>query len=500
MMKNIYIILCCCLITSWGCGDKFLDRDPLVGVTDANYYNTAEDAVAAVNAAYAALQFERNPAGHFRWFWGDIMSDDSDKGGSGDNDVFELFLLETFQTPINGVLLDSEWKASYEGIYRANVVLEKVPPIEMDETLKNRILSEARFIRSYFYYNMVTIFGGVPLVDHILAPSEYNIPRNSADEIWDFIEEDLTTAIPNLPLKNEYAFSDMGRITKGAAQSLLVKVYMWRQNWTQAKLMAEEVVASGQYFLAPDFGSIYSMEGENGPGSIFEIQFMTESGGTWDNPNEGTLSNIFQRPRGQFDGFGFNLPTQDLINAFFAEDPNNEDPRLRYTVFREGDVLGDRGVFTKEATGFPHEYYPRKFFNSKSEEASFGDPAPNGGSNDRVIRYADLLLMHAEASYQTGDESAAKNSLNMVRARARGNSSLLPDVTASGQALLDAIYHERRVELALEGHRFFDLVRTGRASAVLGPLGYVDGKHNLFPVPESQILATNGAITQNPGY
>jgi hypothetical protein len=146
-------------------------------------------------------------------------------------------------------------------------------------------------------------------------------------------------------------------------------------------------------------------------------------------------------------------------------------------------------------------YYSKKYFSNKSEEAPFGDPNPNGGSNDRVIRFADVLLMHAEACAQAGDDAAARISLNKVRARARGsNSSILPNVTASGSALLDAIYYERRVELALEGHRFFDLVRTGRAASVLGSLGYVDATHRLFPIPLSQIQATNGAITQNPGY
>ncbi len=226
---------------------------------------------------------------------------------------------------------------------------------------------------------------------------------------------------------------------------------------------------------------------------------MTESGGTWDFANEGTLTNIFQRPRGEFEGYGFNIPTQSLVDEFFLENSGVEDPRLPSTVFRVGDNMGDRGVFTKAATGFDHDYYPKKYFNSKSEEASFGDVAPNGGSNDRVIRYADVLLLHAEASYHTGDQTSAKISLNKVRARARGNNEdVLPDVTSSGSALLEDIYHERRVELALEGHRFFDLVRTGRAASALS--GYIEGVHNLFPIPESQIQATNGAITQNPGY
>lgn len=499
-MKLRYILVFITL-SFLSCQDEFLDRTPIVGVTEENFYNTEEDAIAAVNAAYAPLQFELSPAGHFRWFWGDIMSDDSEKGGSGPNDVFELLQLETFEGPTNGVLLQDEWKADFQGINRANIVLERVPDIEMDETLKARILGEAKFIRAWFFYNLVTVFGGVPLVDHVLAPSEFDMPRAEASEIWDFIVQDLNDAIPVLPLRSQYTQADLGRITQGAAQALLVKVYLWREDYSNAQQLAESIVNSGEYQLAPDYGSIFTLDGENGPGSVFEIQYMPNSGGNWGEgaANEGTFTNVFQRPRGQFEGFGFNIPTQDLVDEFFAE--GFEDPRLSFTVFREGDEMGDRGVFTKDATGFDFDYYPRKYFNNKSEEASFGDPNPNGGSNQRVIRYADVLLMHAEAAYRNGAEDVARQSLNMVRARARGsNTNVLPDVTATGTALLDAIYHEQRVELALEGHRFFELVRTGRASDELGSLGYREGTHNLFPIPDSQIQATNGALAQNPGY
>ena len=494
-------LLCVILVCSAGCGDGFLERSPLVGATEENFYRTADDAIAAVNAAYATLQFELSPAGHFRWFWGDIMSDDSEKGGSGDNDVNELLQLETFQGPANTDLLEAEWGADYEGIYRANVVLKEIPQIEMDDVLKARILGEAKCIRAWFYYNLVTIFGGVPMADHVLAPSEYNAPRAQDTEIWALIEQDLRDAIAVLPLRSEYPAADLGRFTKGAAQALLVKTFLWGQRYSEAKSLAEEIIFSGEYTLEPNYARIFTQAGENGPESVFEIQYMNASGGNWGKnaANEGTFTNVFQRARGQFEGFGFNIPTQDFIDEFFAE--GFEDPRLSSTVFREGDMMGDRGVFTKDATGFPHDYYPKKYFNSKSEEAPFGDPVPNGGSNDRVIRYADVLLMHAEAAFHTGDQEAARTSVNQVRARARGsNQNVLPDITVSGQALLDAIYHERRVELGLEGHRFFDLVRTGRAAVKLGPLGYQEDIHRVFPIPESQIQATNGAIIQNPGY
>ncbi|MFK7936547.1 MAG: RagB/SusD family nutrient uptake outer membrane protein [Saprospiraceae bacterium] len=501
-MKNIkYLIAITALIFSGSCSEDFLEKDPIVGVTDANFYQTEDDAIAAVNAAYAALQFELTPAGHFRWFWGDIMSDDSEKGGSGINDGFALHQLENFQGITNSDMLASEWKANYQGIYRANVALEKVPEIEMDIDVKERVLAEAKFLRAWYFYNLVTIFGGVPKADHVLAPSEYNMPRNEASEIWDLVISDLTEAAAVLPKRSEYPLADIGRATRGAANALLAKSYLWQENWAAAQSALRTIINSNEYRLVTDYGSIFTRDGENNVESIFEIQYMQNSGGNWgeNNQNEGTLTDVFQRARGQFEGFGFNIPTQDLVDAFSAE--GFEDPRLQHTVFRVGDEMGDRGTFTLAATGSDFSYHPKKYFTNKADEASFGDPNPNGGNNDRVIRYADVLLMFAEASYHAGDEAGARDALNQVRARARkGNNAILADVTASGGALLEAIYHERRVELAMEGHRFFDLVRTGRGEKELGALGYQDATHRLFPIPDSQIQATNGAITQNPGY
>lgn len=478
------------------CQKDFLEKKPIVGITEENFYRTEADAIAAVNAAYATLQFQISPAGHFRWFWGDIMSDDSEKGGSGDNDVAALFQLETFKGPTNTDLLESEWSANFEGIYRANVVLEKVPAIEMDAKLKARILGEAKFIRAWNFYNLVTMFGGVPLADHVLAPSEYNLGRASAEEIWNLIEKDLTEASADLWKRSEYPAADLGRITTGAAQSLLVKTYLWRKKWAEAKTLSAEIIASNEYQLVPEYAEIFTEGGENNSESVFEIQFMNASGGNWgkNNANEGSFTNVFQRARGQFAGYGFNIPTQNFVDEFFKE--GFEDPRLKSTVFRVGEPMGDRGVFTIAATGdIPFKFYAKKYFNNKSEDAPFGDPNPNGGSNDRVIRFSDVLLMHAEAAAQTGDEAGAKASLNLVRKRVG-----IPEISPSGAALLEAIYRERRIELGLESHRFFDLVRTGRASQVLGSQGFVAGTHDIFPIPQSQILATNGALDQNPGY
>src|SRR5687767_5309596 len=328
MKKYIYLLLIPLVPTFMSCEKDFLEKSPIVGATEENFYRTEEDAIAAINAAYASLQFQLSPAGHFRWFWGDIMSDDALKGGSGDNDVNDLLQLETFKGQANTDLLKAEWGADYDGIYRANVVLEKVPAIEMDELLKARILGEARFIRAWNFYNLVTMFGGVPLADHVLAPSEYNMPRAGADEVWDLIENDLIAAANDVWLRSEYPSADLGRITKGAAQALLVKAYLWREKWIEAKSMAEAIINSGEYQLVANYADIFPLYGENNEESIFEIQYMNASGGNWgtNNANEGSFTNVFTRARGQFAGYGFNIPTQDFVDEFFKE--GFEDPRL----------------------------------------------------------------------------------------------------------------------------------------------------------------------------
>lgn len=492
-------LLCLGLFLS-SCGDKFLDKQPLVGVTEANFYQTEEDAFAAIIYAYSVLQWDGhlNPAGHFTWFFGDIVSDDSDKGGSGDNDVFSLKQLEDFTANATNELVESEWKSNYAGIARANLVLDKVPDIEMNATNQARIIAEAKFLRAWFYYSLVIMYGDVPLVTETLSPSNYNQPRTPAAQVWAQVEQDLTEASADLPLRSEMPLTETGRATRGMADALLAKAYAWQQKWAECRLSCEQVIGSGEYFLDPDYANIFSTAGENGSGSIFEIQFMNQGTGDWFRFTEGTLTNVFQRARGTFGGFGFNLPTEDLVSSY---EPG--DPRKDATIFEEGDQMGDRGVFTKDATGFPHDYYSRKYFINRSEEAPIGDANVNGPSNERVIRYADIVLLHAEASWHTGDEASARDDVNQIRARARGGvPGVLPNRTSSGQDLLDHIYLERRIELAMEGHRFFELVRTGRVGDVMRAHGknFADGVHELFPIPSTEIAATNGVITQNPGY
>lgn len=500
-----FTLLAILVIGFTGC-EQELNKLPILGELESNFYQNEEDAIAAITAAYDPLQYNyTNSVYHFRWFFGDFASDDAIKGGSSVADQPQLEALSVFQGTANNIHTNADWTAKYIGIYRANLVIENVGGMtddQIDPDLKSQLVAEAYFLRAHYYFELITTYGGVPKVDKLLLPSEYNTARSSADEIWSLIESDLTEAALQLPAKSGYSSSETGRATKGAALALLTKAHVYQGEWLEAQTNAELVVNSGEYSLDEDYRDIFVRSGENGPGSIFEIQRSPFGGGYWgsvNGANEGNLAVVYQLPRGQFGGWGFNLPTQNFVDEF-----EEGDPRLKSSVFMEGDTLGDRGVFTKAATGFDHDYYSKKYFVSRSEheEINIGDPNMNGEPNDRLIRYADLLLMHAEAAYYNGQELVALTSLNSVRARARRNAEagVLPDVTATGQALLDAILHERRVELGLEGHRFFDLVRQGRANEVLGPLGFQSGTHELFPIPQQQIDLSSGVLTQNPGY
>ena len=532
MNRNLILLLVPALLVS--CKQDFLERTPVVGATEANYYRTPEDALAATIACYNTLQQEvtniQGSSGlkpHFRWYFGDVCSDDSDKGGSGDGDDPQLYDFERFQGNSAGQMLLVEWQVAYRGIAYCNLALQKVPEIDMDPEVRDAYLGEAHFIRAYWYFGLVTTFGGVPLITEPLAPNEYQQARASANDIWNLIKDDLDFAIEFLPAS--YDLNALGRATRGSAQGLMTKVHAYLNEWEACYTVSGDLINSGDFSLEPNYGTIFTEAGENGSGSIWEIQYMNASGGNWGQQLEGTFTNVFQRARGNFNGFGFNLPTQDLVDEF---EPG--DPRLSHSIFREGDVMGDRGVFTLDATDMPHLYYPKKYFNNRAEEAPFGDPVPNGHSNDRVIRLSDIMLFHAEACVNTGRIEEANDMVNAVRDRARGEAwcpdvpegvspcsslplygelvfppgggqpSFTPDVT------IEDIWHERRVELALEGHRFFDLVRQGRAAEVMqahldehfpgAGYSFTAGVNELFPIPANEVTLSGGLLTQNPGY
>jgi starch-binding outer membrane protein, SusD/RagB family len=475
------------------CSD-FLDK-PLQGkLTQENFPTTAEDALLATNGVYHILRFNLYHQGLFPIL--DIMSDDGHKGSNPDDASSTVGPYDTFtHIPTEGNI-SRWWNTLYEGVKRANVVIELVPGIDMDESLRNRYVGEAKFLRALFYFDLVRAWGDVPLVNS--TEPALDLGRTAASEVYGFIRQDLLSAIETLPEKSQYPSRDLGRATKGAARALLAKVYLFLKDYPNAEKYALEVINSAQYALEENFADANSETGEHGVESVFEIGSLR-----FENlDNGGSQYANVQGVRGTPNrGWGFNRPTLDLQESF-----EEGDPRLDSTVIYLGEVLdgitilGD-GSTPDETLDANSNVIQIECYNQKVWTAGNNVPT-QFGHNRRILRYADVLLMAAEALNQNNKPEEALLHLNEVRERARmGNDAILPDIEVIDKTNLDnIIFDERRHELALEGHRFWDLIRTNRAVDVLGPLGFVGGKHELLPVPQSEIDLSQGMLQQNPGW
>lgn len=487
-MKYPSLILLVAFFFTLASCTEVLDRVPQGEFTLENYFQTEDHALQSVNAIYNQL---REWQVHVFSFIGmtDIVSDDSEKG-SFPSDGFFLQEVEDFEFTPSNIAPASVWAGYYDGVFRANLSIERIPLVpEMDEALRARLLAEARTLRAYFYFNLVRWFGDVPLIVEPF-PTDFVIPRTNQEEVYAQIISDLEAAAEVLPERSEYSSADVGRVTRGTALSLMAKVQLTRGNFQEAADRALEVINGGEYSLAGSYTSIFTQGGENGPGSIFEVQAAAYATG-----GGGTQYNEVQGVRGQPNlGWGFNRPSDDLVRAFAPGDPRREA-----TILSVGEVLPDGSGIVLGDDNIVGER-----FNQKAFVVDHPGGNGNGPGNIRIFRYADLLLIAAEALNEIGQPGQALTYLNQVRARARGNNpNLLPDVTTTERAeLRNAIWQERRVELAMEQHRWFDLVRTGRAASVMQALGkpFVAGKHELFPIPQGEVDLSEGALTQNPGY
>jgi len=487
---TVSLLLVASLVIATGCED-FLQKDPQGELTQEAFPVTASDALLATNAVYVSVRNWAYHSGGYPIM--DIMSDDAHKGSNPNDQLPTVGPFETFTYTTTQDGLDRWWSALYEGIKRANVVIEKVPSITMEEQLRTRYIAEARFLRGLFYFDLVRAFGGVPKVTTTVPATK--IPRSTASEIYELVITDLEYAAQYLPEKSLYGPDDAGRATKGAAKSLLARVYLFLGDYENAEKYALEVIASDEYDLEDNFADANGKNGEHGVESVFEVGAM-EVEGAGGNQYANT-----QGVRGSPNrGWGFNRPSLDLRNSF---EPG--DPRLDATIIDLGETLDgiliigdgttpDEVVVDGTVTEF--ECYNQKVWYPGTNTIT------QWGHNRRLIRYADVLLMAAEALNENDKPGDALLYLNEVRERAReGNSSILPDVTVTGKDdLRTAILEERRHELALEGHRFWDLVRTGRAATVLGPMGFETGKHELFPIPQNEIDISQGSLQQNPEW
>jgi len=483
-------LLLASLLFATGCED-FLQKDPQGELTQEAFPETATDALLATNAVYVSVRNWAYHSGGYPIM--DIMSDDAHKGSNPNDQLPTIGPYETFSHTTTQDGLDRWWSALYEGIKRANVVLEKVPGIDMDVDLRNRYLAEASFLRGLYYFDLVRAFGGVPKIT--TTTPETKVARSTDNEIYELVISDLEFAAQHLPEKSFYGPEDAGRATRGAAKAHLARVYLFLGNFEEVESYALEVIISDEYDLEPVFADANGVYGEHGVESVFEIGAM-EVEGAGGNQYANT-----QGVRGSPNrGWGFNRPSLDLRNSF---EPG--DPRLDATIIDLGEtldgilIIGD-GTTPDEVldngTVVEVECYNQKVWYPGASTIT------QWGHNRRLIRYADVLLMAAEALNENDNPDDALLYLNEVRARAReGNTSILPDITVTDKSeLRNIILEERRHELALEGHRFWDLVRTGRASTVLGPMGFETGKHELFPIPQNEIDISQGSLQQNPNW
>ncbi len=471
-MKNITkYLLFIGIFSLTACTDDFLEVDPEQYVPEEDSGNVYSPEM-FVNGTYGYLT---DWTYAFSWLGvTEIISDNADKGSSPSDTGGDKHLLDALDHTSTTGSIEACWTIFYKSIGRASVAINYTEEYGLaDETYKNRLIGEAKFLRALNYFWLVRMFGDVPIQD-LDDPSTWAV-RAPKSEVYAYIEQDLLDAINSLPNKDEYASNDLGRATKGAAQGLLAKVYMYQEKWQDAYDMAGNVMNSGQYGLEADYANTWRESSENGIESLFEVQARGESVAHGVQQYSET-----QGARGSGGwGWGFNTPSENLLNAYNAE---GDVIRRDATIIFRGETLYD-GRLVPDTVENP--MYNEKAYSSANLGAGDGD------KNVRILRYAEILLIRAEAAVHIGGDAATP--LNMVRNRV--------GLASIGNPSVEDIWKERRLELAFEHDRWFDLIRTGQAQSAMAANGknFVVGKHELFPIPNAQLIQTPG-MTQNPGW
>lgn len=485
-MKNNYrytiFLFCFTMFFFISCEDD-LNVEPNDSLTELDFLNNPANAVQLVNGVYNK-QLDYNMYS-FSWIGiTSITSDDADKGSTPTDTGTDKHKLDNLTFDATDISFNDVWKGRYDGIYRANNALFYLEQLTIDPVLKDRLIGEVKFLRALFYFDLVRCFGGVPLVIERIdindnaTINQVVFLRKSKQEVYDQIEMDLTDAIGKLPLKGQYSPNDLGRASKGAAQALLAKVHLYQGEWQMAYDMAGEVISSGQYALLNNYAEVWREIGENKSESIYEVQ-ATLTRGLRDYTN-------VQGPRGTPDlGWGFNTPSLSLSNSY-----ESGDLRREATIMYVPSVLWDGFIAPISWTNPRYNY---KAYQSSLLEL-WNDDKGETAKNLRILKYSDVLLIRAEAGFQLGMTGEALVRINELRLRA----GLDPATTVTLQSILN----ERRWEMAMEHDRWFDLVRTGTAASAMAANGktFLVGTHELFPIPNDQIIASGGLLTQNPGY
>ncbi|MEJ0032198.1 MAG: RagB/SusD family nutrient uptake outer membrane protein [Bacteroidota bacterium] len=502
-MRKIYIAsLTFVLLTVLSCKDSFLDVPVQGGVTIDSDPNLAQSLVGGVYAGL--LQGDS---------WGDgdvhgfafisvtsIMSDDADKGSTASDQLNPVGDLDDFNHTSTNKFAETLWSGHYNSIGAANQALKALSnSTVLTDAVKNQYVAEVRFLRGYLYFNLVRMYGKVPLVLNVAKDAEdaatnpVFATRASVADVYTAIIADLQFAAENLDVA---LLAPHGHANKGTAQSMLAKVYMYQQNWQQVFDLTNEVITSNQYSLIADYASLWRQSEDFSPESIFEI-----GTGKFNNANL-KIDNytVSQGPRtggsGGWDdlGWGFNDPTVNLVNAY---EPG--DLRKNATIIfinnsgdHKGTPLWD-GFRVPSSDSVQNLRYNYKAYTSKLKETFANAADKDRPKNVRIMRYAEVLLMNAEAAVHLG-QGDPDGKINLLRDRA--------DLTPKSGVTIDDIWQERRVELAMEHDRFWDLVRQGRAAEVMQASGkhFQQGKHELLPVPNSEIQLSGGLLDQNPGY
>ncbi|SFQ77474.1 RagB/SusD family nutrient uptake outer membrane protein [Hymenobacter arizonensis] len=472
-----------------GCGEKFLEETPTDQVTDANFYKTTTDAIQATDAIYSELG-KGGQYNYALWSIGDIGSDLSNTGGGGGGDGIEQQQLDRYgRIPSTNPLVSRLWGGCYVGIGRANIVLQKVPGMQIDPAIQQRSLGEASFLRAKYYFDLVRAFGDVPLLTTPPTTlAEVNIPRTPVAQVYAQIEKDLQEAFIKLPAS--YSGENLGRATKWAAAALLAKVYLTENKLGEAATQARLVISSSGKSMWDDYADNFKIANDYGKEALFEVGYISgRNEYTFD--GLGFVGNEFFGPRGQGivpqGGYGFNIPEPDFVAGYEAG-----DRRRDVTIWKPGDVYPDGRVQPATLPGSPNGYGVKKWFIGKVNTNVW-----DSGLNIPVIRLAEVYLILAEAA---GPTTEGLEAINKVRRRAFGlpiNSASARDLTASlsAQAFKEAVWRERKYELAFENDRWFDMKRTGELLKYRG----VEPYNIVLPLPQSE-LDVNPGLKQNPGY
>ncbi len=547
-----------------GCSESFLEEVPQGELSEDQLVNSEEGVEALIIAAYSTLNGQiGDGTGAFNapasnWTFGDVVSDDAYKGGGGVGDQNNMHLMEIFSTNPGVLDLERKWVAMYEGVSRTNAAIRAVQNFEgWDQTQKNARIAELRLLRGHFYFDLKKIYNLVPYIDETLVTSdELRAVSNrelTSEQLWGRIEDDFLFARDNLPDIQDEA----GRATKGAANAYLAKAYVFQQKWTEALVATDLVIDSpAGYRLLDNFVNVFEPEFQNSEESVFSIQYSINDGGQIAGGNApGANSSIGDRlinPGGpHFAIRGFLRPTQNMVNAYKTDEngvplldtfndadllgSDNVDPRLDHTIGRPGiPYLGLPTLYEESWARDPDIYGP---YSPKKRVVPFTKPEftltvwpYTHAMNYMVIRFADVLLWKAEALIETGNLEEARMLVNQVRRRAASGQvvTTLDGANPAANYVVSeyttpwtdvetarkALRMERRLELAHEGHRFFDLVRWGVADEVmneyiaveqnkrsyLAGAMFQEGKHEYFPIPQNQVDLSNGALVQNPGY